>query len=134
MRRMRFWIKWDCQSAAKIPKMVVACAVSERKAILSFNFNCNFFQWHCIIVQSQKRCVIFSPKELQKEQDDLLESPIIQIKNISILYCNDLKYVFAVSFRGIVQMTLESNFFESNFFSKYIYDVGLLLHEEFIMQ
>ena len=41
--------------------------VSGRIVILSFNFNCNFFQRHCVMVQSQKRCVIFSTKELQKE-------------------------------------------------------------------
>ena len=54
---------------------MAACGVSGRRVISSFNFNCNFFQRHCVIVQSQKRCVIFSPKELQKEQDDVVESP-----------------------------------------------------------
>ena len=65
---------------------MAACGVSGRRVISSFNFNCNFFQRHCVIVQSQKRCVIFSPKELQKEQDDVVESSktkfYIQIKNI----------------------------------------------------
>ena len=30
---------------------------------------------HCVIVKSQERCEIFSPKELPKEQDDVAESP-----------------------------------------------------------
>ena len=54
---------------------MAACGVSGRRVILSFNFSYNFFQRHCVIVQSQKRCVIFSPKELQKEQNDVVESP-----------------------------------------------------------
>ena len=49
--------------------------VSGRRVILSFNFRYNFFQRHCVIVQSQKICVIFSPKELQKEQNDVVENP-----------------------------------------------------------
>ena len=53
---------------------MAACGVSGRRVILSFNFSYNFFQRHCVIVQSQKRCVIFSPKELQKEQNDVVES------------------------------------------------------------
>ena len=59
-------------SFTRKPKMA-ACGVSGRR-ILSFNFNCNFFQRHCVTVQSQKRYVIFSPKELQKEEDDVVES------------------------------------------------------------
>ena len=63
---------------------MAACGVSRRKVILSFNFNCNFFQR---LAQSQKTCVIFSLKELQKEQDDVVESPkkkmcFIWIRNI----------------------------------------------------
>ena len=54
---------------------MAACCVSGRRAVSFFNFNCNFFQRHCVIVQSEKRCVIFSPKELQKEQHDVAESP-----------------------------------------------------------
>ena len=54
---------------------MAACGVSGRRVILSFNFSYNFFQRHCVIVQSQRRCVIFSPKELQKEQNDVVESP-----------------------------------------------------------
>ena len=54
---------------------MAACGVSGRRVVLSFNFSYNFFQRHCVIVQSQKRCVIFSPKELQKEQNDVVESP-----------------------------------------------------------
>ena len=54
---------------------MAACGVSGRRVKSSFNFICNFFQRHCVIVQSHKRCVIFSPKELQKEQDDVVESP-----------------------------------------------------------
>ena len=34
-----------------------------------------FFSKDSVIVQSQKRYVIFSPKELQKEQDDVVGSP-----------------------------------------------------------
>ena len=51
------------------------CGFVGRRVISSFNFNCNFFQRHCAIVQSQERCVIFSPKELQKKQDDVIKSP-----------------------------------------------------------
>ena len=36
----------------------------------------------CAIIQSQKRCVIFLTKELQKEQDDVVESP--KTKSFSI--------------------------------------------------
>ena len=54
---------------------MASCGVSGRRVILSFNFSYNFFQRHCVIVQSQRRCVIFSPKELQKEQNDVVESP-----------------------------------------------------------
>ena len=54
---------------------MAACGVSGRTVVLSFNFSNNFFLRHCVIVQSQKRCVIFSPKELQKEQSDVVESP-----------------------------------------------------------
>ena len=54
---------------------MAACGVRGRRVISSFNFNCNFFQRHCVIEQSEKRCVIFSPKELQKEQGDVVESP-----------------------------------------------------------
>ena len=57
---------------------MAACGVSGRRIILSFNLGCNFFQIHCVIVQPQRRCVIFSPKELQKEQNDLIESPKIK--------------------------------------------------------
>ena len=53
---------------------MAACGVSGRTVISSFNFNCNFFQRH-VIVQSQKRRAIFSSKELQKEQDNVVESP-----------------------------------------------------------
>ena len=67
-------IKLDWQSASRKPKMA-ASGVSGRRVITSFSFNCKFFQKCCVIVQSQKRCVIFSPKELQKEQDDVVESP-----------------------------------------------------------
>ena len=56
-----------------------ACGDSGRRVILSFNFKCNFFQRHCVIVKSQKRCAIFSPKELQKELDDVVESPKTKI-------------------------------------------------------
>ena len=54
---------------------MAACDVIERRVKSSFNFNSNSFQRHCVIVQSQKRCVVFSPDELQKEQDDIVESP-----------------------------------------------------------
>ena len=54
---------------------MAACGISGRRVILSFNLSFNFFQRHCVIAQSQKRCVIFSPKELQKEQNDVVESP-----------------------------------------------------------
>ena len=54
---------------------MAACGVSGKRVILSFNFSCNFFQRRCVIVQSQKRCVMFSPKELQKEQNVAVESP-----------------------------------------------------------
>ena len=54
---------------------MAACGVSGRRVILSFNLSFNFFHRHCVIVQSQKRCVIFSPTELQKEQNDVVESP-----------------------------------------------------------
>ena len=54
---------------------MAACGVSGRRVILSFNFICNFFQTHLDFVQSQKRCAIFSPKELQKKQNDAAESP-----------------------------------------------------------
>ena len=52
-----------------------ACCNSGGKVTLFFNFNCNFFQRYCVIVQQQKKCVIFSPKKLQKEQNDVVESP-----------------------------------------------------------
>ena len=54
---------------------MAACGVTGRRVILSFNFSYIFFQRHCVIVQSQKRCVIFSPRELQKQQNDVVESP-----------------------------------------------------------
>ena len=50
---------------------MAVCGVRGRRIKSSFNFNCNFFQRHCAVVQSQKRCMIFSPKELQNEQDDV---------------------------------------------------------------
>ena len=53
---------------------MTACIVSGRRVKSSFNFNCNFFERHCVMVQSQNRRVIFSPKELQKEQDGDVES------------------------------------------------------------
>ena len=53
---------------------MAACRVKETTVILSFNFNCNFFQRHCGIVKLQKRCVIFSPKELEKDQNYVVES------------------------------------------------------------
>ena len=71
---MWFWIKQLWRSASRKPKMAV-CGVSGRRAILSFNFSCIFFQRHCVILQSQKRCVIFAPKEMQKEQDEVVERP-----------------------------------------------------------
>ena len=74
IRRKWFWIQQDWQSALRKPEMA-AYGVSGRKVILSFNFSCNFFQTHCVTVQSQKGCMIFSPKELHKEQDDVVESP-----------------------------------------------------------
>ena len=46
---------------------MTACGVGGKKVILSFNFSHNFFQKHGVIVQSQKRYVIFLPKELQKK-------------------------------------------------------------------
>ena len=54
---------------------MAACCVSGKTVKSSFNLNCNFFQRHCVIAQSQKRCVLFSPKELQEEQDDVVLSP-----------------------------------------------------------
>ena len=54
---------------------MAAFGVSGRRVMSSFNFDCNFFQRHCVILQSQKRCVTFSLKELQNEQDDAVESP-----------------------------------------------------------
>ena len=60
--------------ASRKPNMA-ACSVSGRRVILSFNFIGNSFQRHCVIVQSQKRRVMFSPKELQKENNDVVESP-----------------------------------------------------------
>ena len=48
---------------------MVVCGVSGRRVILSFNFSCNFY---CAI--TEKMCDI-SPKELQKEQNDVVESP-----------------------------------------------------------
>ena len=47
-----------------------------------------FFQRQCVIVKSQKRYVTFSPKELQMEQDDAVESlkscekSFVKIKNV----------------------------------------------------
>ena len=67
---------------------MAACGVSGRTVVLSFNFSNNFFQRHCVIVQSQKRCVIFSPKELQKEQSDVVESP-----NTKRLHSNNEYYL-----------------------------------------
>ena len=64
---------------------MAACSVSGRRVILPSNSNCNFFQRHCIIVQTQRRCVIFSPKELQKEQgvvESQRQKVFLQIKNI----------------------------------------------------
>ena len=43
---------------------MAACGVRGRRVTLSFNFNRNLFQRHCVLVQPQKRPVIFSPKEL----------------------------------------------------------------------
>ena len=83
MTRMWFWIKQDWQSASRKQKTEVY-GVSERRVTLSFNFSCNFFQRHCVIVQPWKRCVIFSPKELQKEQNDVVESP--KTKSFSFWY------------------------------------------------
>ena len=74
MRRMWFRIKWDWQPASRKPNLA-ACGVSGRSVILSFNFNCNFFKRHSVIVQLQKRSVIFLTKELKKEQNYVLESP-----------------------------------------------------------
>ena len=67
---------------------MAACGVSGRRVILSFNFSYNFFQRHCVIVQSQRRCVIFSPKELQKEQNDVVQSP-----NTKRLHLNNEYYL-----------------------------------------
>ena len=39
-----------------------------------------------------------------------------------------------IGFCGDVEFTLQSNSFESNFFSKYICDVGLLLREQLKVQ
>ena len=66
MKRMWFWIKYDWQSTLRTPTMT-ACGVGGKRVILSFNFSHNFFQKHGVIVQSQKRYVIFLPKELQKK-------------------------------------------------------------------
>ena len=57
---------------------MAACGVSGRRVKSSFNFNSNFFQRHCVIAQSQKRCVIFSPKDI------VVESP--KSKNVSFRY------------------------------------------------
>ena len=65
---------------------MVACSVSGRRVKSSFNFNYNFFQRHCVIVKSQERCEIFSPKELPKEQDDLQK---VQRQNV---FHSDKKY------------------------------------------
>ena len=73
MRRMWFWIKLNWQSASRKLKMAV-CRVNGKIIILSFNFSRNFFQRHCVVVQSQERCAIFSPKDLQKEQNNVVES------------------------------------------------------------
>ena len=67
-------------------KMAV-CGVSGRRVILSFNFSYIFFRRHCVIVQSQKKCVIFSPKELQKEQNDVVESPHVKRLHSNNEYC-----------------------------------------------
>ena len=52
-----------------------ACDGSGRRVISYFHFNFIFFPRHCVIVQAQKRCVMFSPKELKKEQNVVVESP-----------------------------------------------------------
>ena len=54
---------------------MAVCGVSGRSVILSFNFNSIFFKRHSVIVQLQKRSVIFSPKEMKKELNYVLESP-----------------------------------------------------------
>ena len=51
------------------------CGVSGGRVKSSFNFKYNFFEKHCVFAQSQKRCVMFSLKKLQWEQDDGVESP-----------------------------------------------------------
>ena len=61
--------------ASKKPNMAASCGVSGRRVELSFNFSCNLFHRHGVIVQSQKRCVMFPSKQLQKEQDNVVESP-----------------------------------------------------------
>ena len=105
---------------------MAACGFSRRRVRSCLNFNCNFYQRHCVIAQSYKKCVIFSPKELQKEQDGVVECPkpesfFIQIQNIcSILYWNSLKYVFVVIFRGNVWMTLQSNSSNQTSFQIYL--------------
>ena len=41
----------------------------------------------CVIAQSQKKCMIFLPNELQKEQDDVVESPKTKVFHSDKEYC-----------------------------------------------
>ena len=45
------------------------CGISGGRVKSSFNFKYNFFERHSVVAQLQKRCVIFSLKKLQREQD-----------------------------------------------------------------
>ena len=57
---------------------MATCGVSGRRVILSFNFNCSFSKDIALLYNQRKDIVIFSPKELQKEQADVVESPRIK--------------------------------------------------------
>ena len=99
---------------------MAACGDSGRRVTLFFNFSCNFYQRHCVVLRSQKRCQIVSRKELLKEENDVVESQkkrfYFQIK-ISVLYWNDLKYMFEL-FRDatcfVVMYKWPSNLIPSN--------------------
>ena len=57
---------------------MAVCDVSGRRVILSFNFSCNFFQSIVLLYNHRKDVWYFHQKKLQKEQNDVVESPKVK--------------------------------------------------------
>ena len=67
MRKMWFCIKWDWQSNSRTPK-IAACGNSGRRVQSSFNFNCNFFQRHCVIMQARQDVLYCHQKNCRRSK------------------------------------------------------------------